>query len=425
MEPIESHDEIRSEDIRDFLEQIPSWIIRYGILVITLVVFSSFILLWYIKYPTIVSAEFSLSSNQLPVPIIPKIDGSIQRLFINENEKVKKGDILGFLESTAKHEEVLKLEKVLSNVDIINFNVPAEIDSFNNLGELQEEFKNFQQVNSQIQLYVNNKFYLEEKASLEEDINLLIKINDIAEEQLNLLKRDADLSKKEFELNEKLYSEKVIAMLDLFREESKKISKEIPMKSISSSVQSNISLINSKKRDILTLENNISQLKSAFIQSLNNFKNEIYLWKSKYLLIAPVDGLIYSSAIVQEQQMVRSGEEVFFIVSAADYSVGQIRIPQDNFGKVKVGQKVLIKFQAFPFQEYGVVNGVVAAISPLPANDNLFSAIVDLPEGLTTNSGVKLSFRLGMSATAEIVTEDLRLLERLINGVRKNFDIRE
>jgi len=79
-----------------------------------------------------------------------------------------------------------------------------------------------------------------------------------------------------------------------------------------------------------------------------------------------MDGLIYSSKIIQEQQMVKSGEEIFYIVSSSDYSLGQIRIPQDNFGKVKIGQKVLIKFQAFPFQEYGVVNGIVLSISVLP-----------------------------------------------------------
>jgi HlyD family secretion protein len=110
----------------------------------------------------------------------------------------------------------------------------------------------------------------------------------------------------------------------------------------------------------------------------------IQLWKSKYLLISPIDGLIYSSKIIQEQQMVKSGEEIFYIVSSSDYSLGQIRIPQDNFGKVKIGQKVLIKFQAFPFQEYGVVNGIVLSISTLPASDNSFFATVDLPSSTIT-----------------------------------------
>lgn len=82
--------------------------------------------------------------------------------------------------------------------------------------------------------------------------------------------------------------------------------------------------------------------------------------------------------------MVKSGEEIFYIVSSSDYSLGQIRIPQDNFGKVKIGQKVLIKFQAFPFQEYGVVNGIVLSISTLPASDNSFFATVDLPSSTIT-----------------------------------------
>jgi HlyD family secretion protein len=425
MESIENQDEIRSEDVRDFLEKIPSWIIRWGILALTIAVFSSLILLWYIRYPTIVTAEFSLSSSELPIPIIPKVNSRIESLFFHENDEVKKGEILAFLESTSNHDEVLKLEGLLDTIDLLNYYLPIGIDSLAHLGELQGDFQTFQKVNSQVQLLINDGFYIRERMSLEADITSLLKINEIAGEQLILHTRDAQLSKEEFQINEKLYNNKVIAVLDLYREESKKIAKELPIKSLTSSIQNNNSLINLKVREISNLDNNILELKSSFIQSLNNFKNEIQLWKSKYLLISPIDGLIYSSKIIQEQQMVKSGEEIFYIVSSSDYSLGQIRIPQDNFGKVKIGQKVLIKFQAFPFQEYGVVNGIVLSISTLPASDNSFFATVDLPNGLTTNSGKRLNFRLGMSATAEIVTQDLRLLERLMSGIKRNFDITE
>jgi HlyD family secretion protein len=423
MNSIEDEDEIRSEDVRDFIEQIPSWIIRFGIFVIISVVFLVFILSWHIRYPTIVSAEFSLSSSDLPIPIIPKVDGKIERLFYHENDRIEKGGILAFIESTADHSDVLETEKILNNIGLSNDNLIINLDTISHLGELQGEFKIFQEIYTQVQLQHNNGFYLRQKKSLEADILALNIANDIAKEQLSLHKRDVDLSEKEFEISKKLYDEKVIALLDLYREESKKIAKEVPVKSLTSSIQDNISLINFKTRELSALDYNILQLESTFIQSLNNFKNEIELWKSKYLLTSPIDGLIFTSKIIQEQQMIKAGEELFYIVSSSDYSMGQIRIPQDNFGKVKVGQKVLIKFQAFPFQEYGVVQGVVSSISKLPASDNFFFAIVDLSKGLTTNSGRKLSFSLGMSATAEIVTEDLRLLERLLGGVRRNLDI--
>ena len=71
------------------------------------------------------------------------------------------------------------------------------------------------------------------------------------------------------------------------------------------------------------------------------------------------------------------------------------------------------------------MKGNITAISALPSNDKTFSALVELPEGLITNTGLKLNFRLGMSASAEIVTKEMSLLERLISGIKKSFEVRE
>lgn len=287
MEILETQDEIRSEDVRDFLEQIPSWIIRWGIIIITVIILSVFTLSWFIKYPTIVSSDFTLSSSDLPTPIIPKINGRIERLFYHENERVENGDVIAFLESTADHEKVLELEKLLNHSYLSSYIPQVKLDSIYHLGELQEKFKEFQQVNNQIQLLLSNGFFSRERNSLESDIISLQKMNEIVEKQLGLYDRDAELSEKEFEINKKLYKNKVIAELDLYREESKNISKEIPVQSLKISLLNNISLINQKNREILNLENELLQLESSFTQSLNSLQSAIQLWKEKYLLMAP------------------------------------------------------------------------------------------------------------------------------------------
>lgn len=99
---------------------------------------------------------------------------------------------------------------------------------------------------------------------------------------------------------------------------------------------------------------------------------------------------------------------------------GELRIPQSNLGRVKKGQKVLIKFQGYPFEEFGAVEGIIHTISQVPSQDNTyFSATAELPNSLQTTHAKKLIYKTGMEATGEIVTEDLRLIERVFYQLRK------
>ena len=101
--------------------------------------------------------------------------------------------------------------------------------------------------------------------------------------------------------------------------------------------------------------------------------------------------------------------------------VGIINIPTQGFGKVKTGQEVRIKFANFPYQEYGQVNGIIKKISLL-ASEDTYRAEVALPYGLTTSYNKQLNFTPEMTGAAEIITEDLSMMERTFYSIRGIFD---
>ena len=101
--------------------------------------------------------------------------------------------------------------------------------------------------------------------------------------------------------------------------------------------------------------------------------------------------------------------------------LGIINIPAQGFGKVKTGQEVRIKFDNFPYQEYGQVNGIIKRISLL-ANEDTYRAEIELPRGLTTSYNKQLDFTPETMGTAEIITEDLSMLERTFYSIRSVFD---
>jgi hypothetical protein len=81
-----------------------------------------------------------------------------------------------------------------------------------------------------------------------------------------------------------------------------------------------------------------------------------------------------------------------------------------------VGQQVNIKFAHYPYREYGMVTGIVERISLVPA-DNFYVVEVSLPEGLRTSYGKTLPFTQEMPGTAEIITEERRLLARFLQPI--------
>jgi hypothetical protein len=110
-------------------------------------------------------------------------------------------------------------------------------------------------------------------------------------------------------------------------------------------------------------------------------------------------------------------KNVMNIVPTSQEITGTVRIPVHSFDKVKCGQKVNIKFDNYPYTQYGVVNGKVISISEVP-KDNYYSAEVSITGGLVTNYKKNIFFEQGMQGDAEIITDDRRLLERIFARFR-------
>ena len=83
---------------------------------------------------------------------------------------------------------------------------------------------------------------------------------------------------------------------------------------------------------------------------------ETDVWINQYILRAQVDGRVSYAGIVQENQTLNIGQEVFMINPANTNFFGEVYIPQYNMGKLKVGQRTLVKVRSFPFEQFGMIS---------------------------------------------------------------------
>ena len=147
--------------------------------------------------------------------------------------------------------------------------------------------------------------------------------------------------------------------------------------------------------------------------------NAINSWKLNYCIYAPIEGKVTFTTYWHENQFIPSGDIVCTIVPQNKSPlIGKATLPVDRSGKVKIGQRVIVRFLNYPDEGFGIVEGKVSSISLVPSEEN-YVVEIDFPNGLKTNYDYTLPILQEMTATAEIVTEDLRLIERFIQPLKK------
>jgi HlyD family secretion protein len=145
------------------------------------------------------------------------------------------------------------------------------------------------------------------------------------------------------------------------------------------------------------------------------------VWELNYLVKSPVVGEVTFSKFWSKNQNVAKGEIVFTVIPSAESRlVGKVQLKRIGSGKVKPGQRVNIKFDNYPYMEYGMVEGKVNRISMVPTND-YYALEVDLPKGLVSTYGKTFEFNNEIQGSSEIVTEDLRLIQRIFNPIKSLF----
>lgn len=423
-----------SNEIEEIISKKPPFIVRWGTVYFFILLLLLGLICWFIQYPDLVTAKAKLNSVNAPKEVITRTDGKLLKIAVKENEQVQSGQLLGYMESIGNPQSIMNISNQLDSIsNLINLNRTDEITNFfpsaassvrgdggQVLGELQSSYQTFIQSFITFKDFLSSGFYLRKKNMLHTDMQNILKLHSILAAQKNLFQQDLSLSNETFDANESLVKDKVISALDYRNEKSKLIAKQLSLPQINASIITNESQQNEKRKEIAELENQIIAQKNTFIQALQTMKSQIQAWEYKYLLKAPVSGTVSFTGFFQENQEMKSGQSLFYVEPLNTSYFIELLIPQYNFGKVKPGQQVLLKFQAYPFEQYGSVMGTIEFINSTPSDSGYLAKVI-LTNGLMTNYNKSLQYRNGLFAQADIITENMRLLERFYNNLSKQL----
>ncbi len=419
--------ELKSEEFQEVLGEVPPWILRRGIVVIGIAVTIIIIGSTIFKYPDIISSQMTLTRTVPPAGIVAKASGKLEHLYITDKQLVNKGDYLAVIENTVNTEDVLYLKKYLLDLNITFDTVTSMPPKNVHLGSIQTMYSSF---------YILLFDYLEfHRLNYHSDKITLMKARiarnekyyrnvytqkSIAEKQYNLIKR-------QYSRDSILCDQELITLEDFERKQSELLQGELTLNNITATLENLQIQIAQLQESLLDTEYQYIEKKNSLETQLKTYITqllaEIETWEMNYILQSPIDGNVTFTKYWVENQNLTSGEVIFNIIPVAKTElIGKALLPITRSGKVKIGQSVNIRFNNFPENEFGIVKGIVRNISLIPAkdeNENCYVLDIALTHNLKTTYNKELPYMPEMQAQADIITDDLSLLERFILPIKK------
>lgn len=308
-------------------------------------------------------------------PIIPRVSGYVSKVFIKDNDFVKKGDTLFTID---KKDYQLKIDEATANLAAAEGNLEitkADIGSI--LASISVSEANVKSAGGNIE---SAKIKLDRVSS---DYN-----------RYNNLYKSHTITKQQYEqaLAAKLEAENQVRIL---QQQEK-----------ASAFQKSVVVAKSKATDKQTdvADANIKRAKALLASAVLNL--------SYTAITAAIDGQV-SKIDIQPGQLVQPGQSLFYIINNNEaWVVANFKETQLN--KMVIGQKVTIKVDAYPDYAF---NGTVTSFSP--ATGARFSI---LPPDNATGNFVKTIQRLPVKISLD-ANNDIEKIKLLRPGMNVDVDV--
>ena len=173
---------------------------------------------------------------------------------------------------------------------------------------------------------------------------------------------------------------------------------------------------------IKQLELETTQIEAKIAETDNLLLSAKTKLKQKFFK-APVDGLVSSLDLQNPGTVIQAGQTIAEIAPKGMPLLLSAILPNREAGFVKEGMPVRIKFDAYPYQDYGVISGKIVSISAdAETNDQLgeiYRVKVELDRDYITENRQKIEFKAGQTATADIVIRRRRIVDVLLEPIRQ------
>jgi hemolysin D len=184
------------------------------------------------------------------------------------------------------------------------------------------------------------------------------------------------------------------------------------------SVAKNQEQLKDLQSQITTVQSEIGQTRSQIAA--------IQLQMQQRVVRSPIDGIIFELPFTKPGQVVQPGQRVAQIAPKNATFVLKADMPSQESGFLKEEMPVKIKFDAYPFQDYGIVPGKVTWISPdskvsetPQGNVGTYELEITLAQQYVQSGNKRIPLTAGQTANAEVIIRQRRIIDFVLDPFKK------
>lgn len=183
--------------------------------------------------------------------------------------------------------------------------------------------------------------------------------------------------------------------------------------------------IDRQQQELGLVDTRSAQRKTQLTREISAIQQEHNEYSSKKMqLVSPIDGVVAQVA-VQVGQTVLPQIPLMTILPANSPIEVILLLPSKSIGFVREGQKVSVRYQAFPHEHYGRHFGIIKEISKIAlpphevvqhikVDEPVYTIHVSLPNDHLTYEGRKLVITPGMVLEADVELDRLKIYQWLL-----------
>lgn len=418
--------ELRSDEYQEIIQQSPRWMIRSGIILILGIIVLLLVGSYFFRYPDVINANIVVLSENPPAYLAARTTARIDSLFVSDRQKVSSNQIIAILENTANFDDATRLKEMIIQMEpfMLTFDTLKAIQPGIDLrlGDIQSDYSSFVRLYNDYISFLRLKLHAKKIKSLREQVSMNRIYYDRLWSQKQDMVADLNLVNSQYKRDSLLAQKGVLSDLDLEKSRTVVIQKKYNFNGAQTKLAETQSSTIKLEQEVVDAEMDFADQKkkaqNTLIEAMNILKSRLAYWEQSFIIRSPIAGNVGFTNFWSTNQQVKKDEIVFSVIpEEKSLIIGRISLPVKGAGKVAIGQKVNIRFENFPYMEFGFLIGRIKSISLIPSNEN-YIVEVEIPQDFKTNYGISLRFSQEMKGSAEIITEDLRLIQRFYNPVK-------
>lgn len=409
------------DEIQQILGNTPSWILRWGMLMVVALVAVLFAVAWWVQYPDVIVARATIQTEQAAVRIAAPIDGTIEEFWVEHGSPVEAGQLLAIFKNTADWQAVQELQQYLEAwAKASDYIFQQELPILDQLGSMQPLYADFSQKLRAYQYLAGTTSTAQKIKAIQQQRQELVALNATLERQQAILAQEVALAKQKLEDDKTLLSQNAATATDVDASETEYLAYSRQLEGLQGQIINN--RIRREELSVQLVElrevrdQQLSTERIALNEDRKRLQQALDDWEAQFLVRTPIAGRVSMQQLRTPQQYLQAATEILTILPATAQNriLAKAEVAPQGFGKLELGQEVQLRLAGYPYQEYGALEGQVSELANIPEN-GLYTATVSLVSPLVTNANDTIPFQQELLAEARFITADKRVLQRIFD----------